>query len=83
MTIDRDALGHSIAWGALALTGYILDGWTVGLLLLFGPTVPIIAVTWWYLIRQGDIARVRAARWLVLAGAALLYGLWRLAGAAA
>jgi hypothetical protein len=78
VTIDRDALGHSVAWAVLAMTGWWLDGWTAGLLLLFGPTMPIMAVTYWYLIRQGDIAKVRAARWVVLAAAAVTYGLWKL-----
>lgn len=75
--IDRDALAHSVAWALLALTGGWVDGGLVGLALLFGPLPPMTAVTWWYLIGQGEIPAARNARWAVLAASAVIYGVYR------
>ena len=75
--VDLDALGHSVTWAVLALTAWWLDGWGAGFALLFGPAVPVTAVTWYYLVRRGEIERTRTARWLALAVSALAYAAWR------
>jgi hypothetical protein len=62
-----------LAWVALAVAGYVLEGWLAGSFLTFGLLAVIMPASGYFIAKRDDFAAERAVRWsiLILAGVAL------------
>lgn len=62
-----------LAWVALAVAGYLLEGWLAGSFLTFGLLAVIMPASGYFIAKRDDFAAERAVRWsiLILAGVAL------------
>ena len=62
-----------LAWVAVAVAGYVLEGWLAGSLLTFGLLAIVMPATGYILAKKDDFVLERTVRWsiLILAGLAL------------
>ena len=62
-----------LAWVAVAVAGYVLEGWLAGSLLTFGLLAIVMPATGYILSKKDDFVLERTVRWsiLILAGLAL------------
>jgi hypothetical protein len=64
-----------LAWVALAVAGYVLEGWLAGSLLTFGLLAVIMPASGYFIAKRDDFAAERAVRWSILILAGVLLGL--------
>lgn len=75
MTFHPEAAFFSVVWMAVAIAGFILEGWlagsllSLGLLVILGPTSAAI------ISRTDDFGLERTVRWSILIGAGALLAL--------
>lgn len=73
--LNVDALVFSLAWAALAVFALLRSGYLAGAILSVGLLFVIMPVSSLILDRTGDLGMERLARWGILAGAGMVFGL--------
>jgi hypothetical protein len=71
--IHVEALAFCAAWVAVAVAGYILEGFVAGALLTFGMMLIVMPVSSYFIAKRDDFVMERVVRWsiLILAGGLL------------
>ena len=64
-----EAAGFCAAWVALAITGYVLEGFVAGALLTFGMMMVLMPTSAYFLGKRDDPVMERVIRWSILIGA--------------
>lgn len=70
-----EAAAFSVAWVAIAIAGYVLEGFLAGALLTFGLMGVLMPVSGYLLGKKEDAALERTARWSILIVAGLILAL--------
>jgi hypothetical protein len=63
------------AWVAVAIAGYVLEGFVAGALLTFGLMLVLMPTSAYFIAQRDDFVMERVVRWSILIGAGALLAL--------